>query len=106
DALLEPAAAAMAERARELAGDGFDVIFEASGAPAALRQAFTLVRPGGTLVQIGTLGTEDIPLPANLLMNRELQFVGSFRYGNVFEEAIRLAITGRVQLQPLISNVL
>ncbi|MBI5833845.1 MAG: L-idonate 5-dehydrogenase [Armatimonadetes bacterium] len=87
-------------------GDGFDVVFEASGARAALRQAFDLVRPGGTIVQIGTLGTEDVPLPANAIMAREISLLGSFRYGNVFGEAIALAAAGRVALGPLITAVL
>ena len=82
------------------------MIFEASGARPALRQAFDLVRPGGTIVQIGTLGTEDIPLPANLLMNREINFIGSMRYGDVFDEAIRLIATNRIDLRPLITGVL
>ncbi len=105
DAVLDPTAKNLADQVRELSGDGFDVIFEASGAPPALRQAFDLVRPGGTIVQIGTLGTDDVPLPANQLMAREIQFIGSFRYGNVFDEAIRLVETGRVDLEPLISEV-
>ena len=105
DAALDPAAEHLGDQVRELAGDGFDVVFEASGAPPALRQAFGLVRPGGTIVQIGTLGTDDIPLPANQVMSRETQFIGSFRYGNVFGEAIRLAAAGRVNLAPLISQV-
>ena len=105
DAVLDPAAAHFAERARDLTGDGFDVIFEASGAPPALRQAFDLVRPGGTIVQIGTLGCEDVGLPANHLMVNETQFIGSFRYGDVFGEAIRLVAAGRVNLAPLISEV-
>ena len=105
DAVLDPAAKDMPEQVRELVGDGFDVIFEASGAPPALRQAFSLIRPGGTIVQIGTLGAEDIPLPANQVMASEIQFVGSFRYGNVFDEAIRLAASGRVNLAPLVSQV-
>lgn len=105
DAALNPTSVTLAEQVRELTGDGFDVIFEASGAPPALRQAFNLVRPGGAIVQIGTLGTEDIPLPANLVMNREIQFLGSFRYGAVFDEAIRLVVSGRVNLRPLISEV-
>lgn len=106
DAALDPAAMDLSEQVRELTGDGFEVILEASGARPALRQAFDLVRPGGTIVQIGTLGAEDVPLPANHLMLREIQFVGSFRYGDVFDEAIRLAASGRVNLQPLITGVL
>ena len=71
-----------------------------------MRQAFDLVRPGGTIVQIGTLGTEDIPLPANQVMVKEIQFIGSFRYGNVFDEAIRLVESGRINLSPFITGVL
>ncbi len=105
DAALDPAAATLPEQIRTLADDGFDVMFEASGAPGALRQGFQVVRRGGTIVQIGTLGAEDVPLPANQIMTRELQLLGSFRYGNIFEEAIALAVSGRVQLRPLISAV-
>jgi len=106
DVALNPADPRLAETVREIAGDGFDVVFEASGAKAALRQTFDLVRPGGTIVQIGTLGTEDIPLPANQLMVREINFIGSMRYGNVFDEAIRLVEAGRIDLRGLISGVL
>jgi L-idonate 5-dehydrogenase len=105
DAVLDPAAGGFAERARELSGGGFDFAFEASGAPPALRSALDLVRPGGTIVQIGTLGTADIPLPANKLMNKEITLMGSMRYGNVFDEAIRLVAAGRVNLRPLVNAV-
>ncbi len=106
DAALDPAAKELLDRVRELAGAGFDVVFEASGAPPALRCAFDLVRPGGVIVQIGTLGTEDVPLPANQLMVREIQLLGSFRYANVFDDAIRLVAAGRLKLPSLITSVL
>jgi L-idonate 5-dehydrogenase len=105
DVTLDPTAEDLADEVHSLSGDGFDVILEASGARLALRQAFDLVRPGGTIVQIGTLGTQDVPLPANQLMVREIQFVGSFRYGDIFDEAIRLAASGRLKLQPLITGL-
>jgi L-idonate 5-dehydrogenase len=102
---LDPLARDLHETVQELTGDGFDIIFEASGAAPALRSAFDLVRPGGTIVQIGTLGTADIPLPANQLMIREINFLGSMRYGDTFDQAIRLVAAGRVNLQPLINSV-
>lgn len=105
DAVLDGAAAAAGGQAREITSEGFDLVFEASGARSALRQAFGFARPGGTIVQIGTIGTEDVPLPANEVMARELNYVGSFRYGNVFEEAIRLVASRRIDLQPFISDV-
>jgi len=106
DVGLDPRDLGLAEKVRSVAGDGFDVVFEASGAKAALRQAFDLVRPGGTIVQIGTLGSEDVPLPANAVMVKEINYIGSMRYGNVFEEAIRLVEAGRIELRSLISGVL
>lgn len=105
DVAIDPTSRLLAEQVFELTGDGFDVVLEASGARAALRQAFDLVRPGGTIVQVGTLGTEDVPLPANRLMLREIRLVGSFRYGDVFDEAIRLAACGRMDVRPLITGV-
>lgn len=106
DIVLDPSSKNLKEKSKEITGDGFDVIFEASGARAALRQAFDLVKPGGTIVQIGTLGTEDIPLPANQVMAKEIQFIGSFRYGNVFDEAIRLVTAGRIDLGVFITDIL
>ena len=105
DVTLDPLSEDLHNRAFELTGDGFDVIFEASGAPVALHGAFDLVRPGGTIVQIGTLRAGDIPLPGNEIMVREVSFIGSMRYGTIFPEAIRLAAAGRINLQPFISNV-
>jgi L-idonate 5-dehydrogenase len=105
DAALDPASRDFDERAKELSGDGFDVAFEASGAAIALRRSFGMVRAGGTIVQIGTLPTDDIPLPANQLMVREIQFLGSFRYGNVFGEGIRLLASRRIDPQVLIGGV-
>jgi L-idonate 5-dehydrogenase len=106
DLVLDPSDRNLEEKAKEITGDGFDVIFEASGAGTALRQAFDLVKPGGTIVQIGTLGTENIPLPANQLMVKEIQFLGSFRYGNVFDEAIALVASGRLDIQLFITGIL
>jgi L-idonate 5-dehydrogenase len=105
DGVIDPTQKGIADSVRGQVGDGFDVIFEASGASPALRQAFGLIRPGGKIVQIGTLTTDDIPLPANQVMVREIQYLGSFRYGDVFDEAIRLIASGRVDLRPLISAV-
>jgi L-idonate 5-dehydrogenase len=89
----------------DLSGGGFDVVFEASGAPPALRSAIQLARPGATIVQIGTLGTADIPLPMNVLMTKEINLIGSMRYGDVFGEAIRLVAASRIDLRPLINGV-
>jgi len=105
DIALDPMEASFKDQVATLTGDGFDVALEASGSPPALRQAFDAVRRGATLVQIGVFSAPELSLPINQLMIREIQFVGSFRYSNVWEEGIRLVASGRVNLRPLISRV-
>jgi L-idonate 5-dehydrogenase len=105
DVALDPTEPGLHHQVQELTGLGFDMVFEASGAPPALRAAFDLVRPGGTIVQIGTVGTADIPLPVNQLMVREINFRGSMRYGDTFDEAISLVAAGRIQVGSLINDV-
>jgi L-idonate 5-dehydrogenase len=106
DEVLDPTQTLLDPRAKEIAGDGFEIIFEASGAPPALQQAFDLITPGGTIVQIGTIANKEVALPANQIMAKEIQVVGSFRYGNVFDEAIKLVTSNRIDLSPFITNVL
>ena len=83
--------------------DGYDIILEASGAPAALAASLEVIRRGGTLVQIGSL-PEDVTLPANLIMTKELTVKGSFRYAHVFETAIALVAGGQLNLDGIISK--
>lgn len=106
DAVFDPMSHDLRDKVWGLTDGGFDIAFEASGAESALSVLFNLVRPGGTIVQVGTLGTGNIPIPVNQLMVREIDLIGSMRYEDVFEEAIRLAASGRVDLNSLISDVL
>lgn len=85
---------------------GFEVLFEASGASAAVAQSFELARRGATIVQVGSPLEPLTPLPLRQLLVKELQFVGSFRYGNVWDQAMRLAVSGRLNLTPLVTHVL
>ena len=86
-----------------IAPRGFDLIFEVSGAAGALKQAIFLSKKGGTLVQVGTL-PEEVSLPANLIMAKELSVVGSFRFANVIEAAIDLVASGRAQFDRIITH--
>ena len=85
-------------------GGGFDLVLEALGAAAALEQGLGVAGRGGTIVQVGTLPVS-VTLPMNDIMTGELNFLGSFRFANVFATALGLIESGRVDLQPLISAV-
>jgi L-idonate 5-dehydrogenase len=79
----------------------FDVLFEASGAQAALRSALDIVRPGGVLVQLGLGG--EMTLPVNTITAKELQLRGTFRFHEEFALAVLLIGKGLVDVKPLIS---
>ena len=80
-----------------------DVAFEVSGATAALSACLETVRRGGTIVQVGTLPVEGMHMLANLVMQRELDLRGSFRFGNVFDHAVAAIESRRVDVRPVIS---
>lgn len=83
-----------------------DVVVEASGAPAAVRSALTWLRPRGTLVQMGLLSGE-ISVPFGEIVTRELRVRAGFGSSPVsWLRAVRLVRERRVQLDPLISDVL
>jgi L-idonate 5-dehydrogenase len=79
----------------------FDVLFEASGNVAALVGALDLLHPGGVVVQVG-IGKE-APLPLNLIVARELQIRGTFRFDREFQLAVEMMNTRRIDLSALIS---
>jgi L-idonate 5-dehydrogenase len=79
----------------------FDVLFEASGTQAALRNALDVMRPGGVIVQLGLGG--EMTLPINTIVAKELQLRGTFRFDSEFELAVRLMGEGLIDVKPLIS---
>ncbi len=80
----------------------FDVLFEASGNEAALRGAIDLVRPGGTIVQIGVGG--EMKLPMNVIVAKEISLRGTFRFHAEFEFAVEMMGKGLIDAKPVISN--
>jgi len=82
---------------------GFDLVIEASGAPAGLKTAYEMCNPGGTIVQLGTQPGE-VCLPVNLVMQKELTLRGSFRFAHVFAQALDLLASRRLDLRPLITD--
>ena len=80
-------------------GAGYEVVFEASGSPAALANRLEVARRGGSVVLVGTL-PETFSLPGNLIMNRQLKVLGSFRFANVFEKALARIVHTRFGRRP------
>jgi len=84
-------------------GWGADVVFEASGVPAAIRDVANLVCPGGTCVMVG-MPVEPVALDLVGLQVKEATLKTVFRYANVYDRAINLMASGKIDLKPLISE--
>ena len=83
-------------------GWGADVVFEASGSPAAFRGIADLLRPGGCLVLIG-IPIDPVPFDVAGAQAKEARVETVFRYANVYPRAIALIASGKVDLKPLIT---
>ncbi len=83
-------------------GWGVHVAFEASGSPNAYSGVFELIAPGGVLVLIG-MPPEPVLLDVVRAQSREVRIETVFRYANVFEKAVALISSGKVNLLPLVS---
>jgi L-idonate 5-dehydrogenase len=105
DAALDAKAADFEGQGLSIAQGGFDFVFEASGSPDALAQAIAVAERGATIVQVGTLPTP-VTAPLNSIMAKELNYIGSFRFANVFATAFGLAVSRRIDLSALIGAVL
>ncbi|MEM9677689.1 MAG: L-idonate 5-dehydrogenase [Pseudomonadota bacterium] len=80
----------------------FDVCFEASGVQAALHGALEALRPGGVMVQLGLGG--DITLPLNMLVAKEIELRGTFRFHEEFAEAVDLINQRAVPVLDLLTD--
>lgn len=80
----------------------FDICFECSAAPAAIRSAITTVRPQGTIVQVGVTG--DVPVPVNQIVGKEIALIGTHRFHAEFAEAASLIDTGAIDVMPIITG--
>jgi L-idonate 5-dehydrogenase len=81
----------------------FDVMFEASGNAQALAGGLGVVRPGGVVVQIGIAGGE-MSVPMNIVVAKEIELRGTFRFHAEFALAVALIGGGLVDVMPLLTE--
>ncbi|HSV55050.1 MAG TPA: L-idonate 5-dehydrogenase [Burkholderiaceae bacterium] len=81
----------------------FDVMFEASGSDKALRAGLEVVAPRGVIVSIGLGG--DISLPLNMIVGKEIDLRGTFRFHSEFAVAVSFLNQRLVDGSPVISDI-
>ena len=82
----------------------FDIMIEASGNEAALHMGLEVLKPRSTLIQLGLGG--NIALPQNMIVSKEIEIKGSFRFHEEFALAVDLINNKRVNLKPLLTEVM
>ena len=82
---------------------GADVVFECSGAAAVYDIALAAIRPAGCLVFVG-MPVGKVPFDIVSAQAKEIRMETVFRYANIYDRAINLIASGKVDLKPLISK--
>ncbi|MFJ7770299.1 L-idonate 5-dehydrogenase [Streptomyces sp. NPDC097107] len=81
-----------------------DTAIEASGVAAGLDTCLRLVRRGGVVVQLGMLPPGQSPFAGNLVVSREIELRGAFRFDDEFDEALEL-LAAEPAFDALVSTV-
>lgn len=79
-----------------------DAFIECSGAYAAMLDGLAALRPAGTAVMVG-LGPEQMSLPVQDIMTKELLVTGMFRYVNTWPQVIAYAQQPQVDLDAMVT---
>ncbi len=82
----------------------FDVLFECTGAAAALASAIPVVKPRGVIVQLGLGG--DMTLPVQAMTAKEIQLRGSFRFHDEFFTGVEWMRNGQIDVKPLVTHTM
>lgn len=70
--------------------DSFDVVFECTGVPASVSGALAAARPAGTVVLVGMMPGGEQQVVLAPLAAKELTVVGSLRFSDEIDAAVRL----------------
>lgn len=84
-------------------GWGADIVFEASGNEKAAESVVDYLCPGGCIVLVG-MPLSPISLDVVKAQAKEARIETIFRYANVYQRALALMGSGKIDLKPLITE--
>lgn len=84
-------------------GWGADLVFEATGSPAAIQKVHEPLAPAGRIVLVG-MPVRPVELDIVSLQAKEASIETVFRYAHVYPRALALMGSGKINLKPLISR--
>lgn len=93
------------EKIRELTGgDGADLFIETAGTEITMRQCIQAIKKGGTIVLVGYSKTDEISVPVNMALDKELTFKTIFRYRHIYPMAIDAVASGKLNLKGIVTH--
>jgi D-xylulose reductase len=87
----------------ETSGRGADVVFECTGVTQVAEKVFDAVAPGGTVVFVGL---PPAAIRYDILQGavKEITVKHVFRYANVYDRAVALLASGKIDVKPLLTD--
>lgn len=85
------------------AGWGVDRVFECSGSPKVASTLFKHLKPAGTVVWVG-MPVEPVQFDIVQAQVKEARVETVFRYAHVYERALKLMGSGKIDTRPLITD--
>jgi 2-desacetyl-2-hydroxyethyl bacteriochlorophyllide A dehydrogenase len=81
-----------------------DVVFESSGSTPGLASAVRGATRGGRVVMVGLQPTGPQPALLSLVITRELELVGSFRFNDEIDDVLTALADGSLRVDPIITH--
>ncbi len=83
----------------------FDVVIEASGSAPGLDTALKAVKARGRVVQMGNLPSGQVPVAANLIMAKEISYIGTFRFTDAeYAAAVEEIASRKIDLTAIMTH--
>ena len=106
DKLINPLKSNLSEAVlQETGGKGANVTLEAVGYAKTFADAVSITRMGGHVVAVGNL-EKKAEFDLQQLIAKEHTFTGSYASSGEFRDCIKLVSSGKIKVEPLISDVL
>jgi threonine dehydrogenase-like Zn-dependent dehydrogenase len=85
---------------------GVDRVFEAVGLESTLVQSLKALKKGGSSIVVGIFEEQEVKIPVNLFIQKEISLTGSQGYCWDFQSALKLLEKGEIHLKEMITHVL
>jgi L-iditol 2-dehydrogenase len=106
DRLINPLESDLSEAVlQETEGKGANVTLEAVGYAKTFADAVSITRMGGQIVAVGNL-EQKAEFDLQQLVAKEHTFTGSYASSGEFRKCIELLTSGKIKVEPLISDIL